>query len=153
MDKGDKGNLFVRAKAGVANDLLVNLNIDTYEPTGEDRFIKYKTFIDEFKLDVQSRPLKPLIKLNHLKSCVKGDAYQLIKSFNHAEQLNGALEALKNTYSKPDFVISEIYKNLTMKQSCTSFKNIKTLKAQVQTLKAALATPKTLGSGRRLLYL
>ena len=73
---------------------IKNLNIEPYEPIGEDRFIKYKAFIDEFKLYVLSRPLKPLIKLNHLKSCVKGEAYQLVKSFNHAEQLNDALEAL-----------------------------------------------------------
>ena len=124
---------------------IKNLNIEPYEPIGEDRFIKYKAFIDEFKLYVLSRPLKPLIKLNHLKSCVKGEAYQLIESFNHAEQLNDALEALENAFSKPDFVISEIYKNLKMMQTCTSFKNIKSLKSQVQTLKVALATLKTLG--------
>ena len=44
---------------------IKNLNIQPYEAVGQDRFIRYKAFIDEFKLYVLSRPLKALIKLNH----------------------------------------------------------------------------------------
>ena len=124
---------------------IKNLNIEPYEPTGQDRFIRYKSFIDEFKLYVLSRPLKPLIKLNHLKQCLKGDALDLVKSFNHSEQLADALTALENAYSKPDFVIGEIYKSLKSLPSVSSFQNVKAIKAQLQTLKVALATLKTLG--------
>ena len=124
---------------------IKNLNIEPYEPTGQDRFIRYKSFIDEFKLYVLSRPLKPIIKLNHLKQCLKGDALDLVKSFNHSEQLPDALTALENAYSKPDFVIGEIYKSLKSLPSVSSFQNVKAIKAQLQTLKVALATLKTLG--------
>ena len=124
---------------------IKNLNIEPYEPVGQDRFIRYKSFIDEFKLYVLSRPLKPLIKLNHLKQCLKGDALDLVKSFNHSEQLQDALTALENAYSKPDFVIGEIYKNLKSLPSVSSFQNVKAIKAQLQTLKVASATLKTLG--------
>ena len=124
---------------------IKNLNIEPYEPVGQDRFIRYKSFIDEFKLYVLSRPLKPLIKLNHLKQCLKGDALDLVKSFNMSEQLPDALTALENAYSKPDFVIGEIYKSLKSLPSVSSFQNVKAIKAQLQTLKVALATLKTLG--------
>ena len=126
-------------------DFIKNLNIEPYEPIGQDRFIRYKSFIDEFKLYVMSRPLKPLIKLNHLKTCLKGDALDLVKSFNHSDQLQDALAALENAYSKPDFVIGEIYKNLKSLPSVLSLQNVKTIKTQVQILKVALATLKTLG--------
>ena len=124
---------------------IKNLNIQPYEAIGQDRFIRYKAFIDEFKLYVLSRPLKPLIKLNHLKACLKGDALDVVKNFNHGDQLQDALTALENAYSKPDFVISEIYKNLKSLPSVSSFQNVKAIKTQVQTLKVALATLKTLG--------
>ena len=42
------------------------LNIEPYEPIGQDRFIRYKSFIDKYKLYVLSRPLKPLTKLTYL---------------------------------------------------------------------------------------
>ena len=89
---------------------IKNLNIQPYEAIGQDRFIRYKAFIDEFKLYVLSRPLKPLIKLNHLKACLKGDALDVVKNFNHDDQLQDALTALENAFSKPDFVIGKIYK-------------------------------------------
>ena len=92
-----------------------------------------------------NRPLKRLIKLNHLKQCLKGDALNLVKSFNNSEQLQDTLTALENAYSKPDFVIGEIYKNLKSLPSVSSFQNLKAIKAQVQSLKVALATLKTLG--------
>ena len=124
---------------------IKNLNIQPYEAVGQDRFIRYKAFIDEFKLYVLSRPLKALIKLNHLKACLKGDALDIVKNFNHGDQLQDALTALENAFSKPDFVIAEIYKNLKSLPSVSSFQNVKAIKTQVQTLKVALATLKTLG--------
>ena len=124
---------------------IKNLNIQPYEAVGQDRFIRYKAFIDEFKLYVLSRPLKALIKLNHLKACLKGDALDIVENFNHGDQLQDALTALENAFSKPDFVIGEIYKNLKSLPSVSSFQNVKVIKTQVQTLKVALATLKTLG--------
>ena len=75
----------------------------------------------------------------------------LVKSFNYSEQLQDALTALENAYSKPYFVIREIYKNLKSLQSVSSFQNVKAIKAQLQTLKVALATLKTLGFGQDFL--
>ena len=124
---------------------IKNLNIQRYEALGQDRFIRYTTFIDAFKLYVLSRPLKPLIKLNHLKACLKGDALDVVENFNHGDQLQDALTALENVFSKPDFVIGEIYKNLKSLPAVSSFQNVKAIKTQVQTLKVALATLKTLG--------
>ena len=51
----------------------------------------------------------PLIKMNHLKACLKGDALYLVKSFNHLDPLQDALMALENAYSNPNYVIGEIY--------------------------------------------
>ena len=92
-----------------------------------------------------SKPLKPIVKLNHLKSCVGGDALELIQNYTHGSQLPEALESLENAYSKPDFVVSEIYKTLKGMPTITTFKSIRAAKEQVGTLKVALATLKTLG--------
>ena len=59
-------------------------------------------------------------KLNHLNMCVKGETLELIKTFHLAKQLTDALKAFANAYSKLDFAISEIYKNLNM---MLSFRN------------------------------
>ena len=76
---------------------------------------------------------------------MNGDALDLVKSFNHSEQLQDALTALENAYSKPDFDIGEICKSLKSLPSVSSFQNVKAIKAQLQTLKVALATLKTMG--------
>ena len=92
-----------------------------------------------------SKPLKPIVKLNHLKTVVGGDALDLIKNFTHGSQLPEALESLENAYSKPEFVVAEIYKTIKEMPTISTFKSIKTAKEQAATMKVALATLKTLG--------
>ena len=62
-----------------------------------DSKIDYKfneaKLIDEFKEYCLSKPLKPIVKLNHLKSCVGGDALELIKNYTHGSHLPEALES------------------------------------------------------------
>ena len=53
---------------------IKNLSIEKYEPIGEERFIRYTAFMSEFKEYVLSKPLKTVIKLNYLKSCLLGGA-------------------------------------------------------------------------------
>ena len=124
---------------------LRNSNIEKYIPSGADKFIRYKTFIEEFTEYCLSKPLKPIVKLNFLKASVGGDALELVQNYTHGSQLSEALETLENAFSKPDFVVSEIYKSLKSMPAITTFKTIRAAKEQVQTLKVALATLKTLG--------
>ena len=124
---------------------LKSTNIERYVPTGPDKFIRYKVFMDEFKEYCLSKPLKQVVKLNHLKTVVGGDALELIKNFTHGSQLPEALETLENAFSKPEFIVSEIYKNIKAIPTVSSFKAIKSAKEQVATMKVALATLKTLG--------
>ena len=51
---------------------IKNLSIEKYEPIGEERFIHYTAFMSEFKEYVLSKPLKTVVKLNYLKSCLLG---------------------------------------------------------------------------------
>ena len=76
---------------------------------------------------------------------------ELVKCYTHGDQLNEALEALENAFNKPDFIISEIYRNLKLLPSITTFKAIKTAKEQVQTLKVSLATLRTMGYEKDLI--
>ena len=80
-----------------------------------------------------------------MKASVGGDALELVQNYTHGSQLSEALETLENAFSKPDFVVSEIYKSLKSMPTITTFKTIRAAKEQVQTLKVALATLKTLG--------
>ena len=98
------------------------MNIEKYVPKGQEKFIKYAAFIDEFKQFILTRPLKPVVKLNHLKTCLGGDALDIVKNYTHGSQLNDALEALENAYNKPDFIISEVYRNLNSLGTVTFFK-------------------------------
>ena len=84
----------------------------------DGRIFRYNTFIDEFKEYCLSKPLKPIVKLNFLKASVGGDALELIQNYTHGTQLSEALETLENAFSKPDFVVSEIYKGY---QVCIKF--------------------------------
>ena len=99
----------------------------------------------EFKEYVLSKPLKTVVKLSHLKSCLMGEAYDLVKSYTHGNQLTDALETLEHSCNKSEFIVSEVDRNSKGLSICTSFKHIKTCKEQVQTLKVSLATLKTLG--------
>ena len=92
-----------------------------------------------------------MLKLNHLKTCLAGEALELVRCYTHGDQLNEALEALENAFNKPDFIISEIYRNLKLLPSITTFKTIKIAKEQVQKLKVSLATLKTLGYEKDLI--
>lgn len=78
---------------------MKNLAITKYIPIDEERCIDYSAFIDEFKQYVLTRPLKPVIKLNHQKSCMGCDALDLIKSYTHGDHLNEDLETLENAYN------------------------------------------------------
>ena len=69
----------------------------------------------------------------------------LIKNFTHGSQLPEALESLENAYSKPESVVSEIYKTIKAMPTISTFKSIKAAKEQVAIMKVALATLKTLG--------
>ena len=70
---------------------LKSLSIDKYIPVGDDKFIRYSSFIEEFKQYVLTRPLKPVVKLNYLKTCLGGEALELVKHYTHAEPLTDAL--------------------------------------------------------------
>ena len=123
---------------------LKNLSIAKYEAVGVDKFLKYTSFIEEFTEFILSRPLSPLVKLNYLKSCLLGEAYDLVKSYTMGSQLNEALSVLEEHYQKPDFVIAEVYRNLKSIPSINNFKDIKAAKDQVHTIKTSIATLKSL---------
>lgn len=129
-----------------------NLSIEKYRPTGIDRFIKFNSFMEEFTENVLSKPLKPLIKLNYLKSSVTGEAKELLAKYTLGSQLSEALTSLENQYSKPEFVLAEIYRSLKGIPSINSFRNnIQKAKEQVNILKIAVCTLKSLGYEKELL--
>ena len=130
---------------------IKNLSIEKYEPIGEERFIRYTAFMSEFKEYVLSKPLKTVVKLNYLKSCLLGEAYDLIKHYTHGSQLTDALAQLEQSYNKAEFIVAEVYRNLKGLPICTTFNQIKACKDQVQTLKVSLATLKTLGFEQEVL--
>ena len=116
---------------------IKNLSIEKYEPIGEERFIRYTAFMSEFKEYVLSKPLKTVVKLNYLKSCLLGEAYDLIKHYTHGSQLTDALAQLEQSYDKAEFIVAEVYRNLKGLPICTTFNQIKVCKEQVQTLKVS----------------
>ena len=69
----------------------------------------------------------------------------MTKNYDHGTKLTEALETLENSLSKPDFIVSEIYETLEAIPTITTFKAIRAAKEQVETLKVALSTLKTLG--------
>lgn len=84
------------------------------------------------------------MKLNQLKVSLGGDALELIQNYTHGSQLLEPLQTLENAYSKPEFIVSELYKALKGMATITTFWAIRSAKEQVATLKVALATVKPL---------
>ena len=132
-----------------------NLSIDKYSPTGLDRFIKFNTFMTEFEEYVLQKPLKDLLKLNLLKSSVLGEARELISKYTLGSQLKEALNTLQNQYSKPEFVLAEIYRSLKTLPTVNNFQgptNINKAKEQISVLKIAICTLKGMGFESELLH-
>ena len=100
---------------------MKNITLEKYNPTGLDKFIKYKSFMEEYREFVLANPLHPLIKLRHLHNSVEGEALKLIKSYTLGDQLTAAIQALENAYSKPDLVVAEIYRNIKRLAAISSF--------------------------------
>ena len=82
--------------------------------------------MDEYASYVLARSLRAVVKVNYLKSCLGGEAYELVKSYTHGNQLNDAVEALEQNYNTADFIVSEVDWKFKYLPLCTSFKNVKT---------------------------
>lgn len=132
---------------------MKNIILEKYNPTGLDKIIKHKSFMEEYREFVLSKPLRPLIKLRHLHSSVEGEALKLIKSYTLGDQLTVVIQVLENAYSKPDLVMAEIYRNIKGLTAITSFngKNMTAAKEQVCNLKIAITTLKSMGFEDELL--
>lgn len=128
---------------------MKNITLEKYTPSGLDKFIKYKSFMEEYREFILAKPFHPLIKLRHLHNSLEGEALKLIKSYTLGDQLTVAIETLENAYSKPDLVIAEIYRNIKGLASISSFngKSINVAKEQVSNLKIAITTLKSMGFG------
>ena len=132
---------------------LKNVILKKYNRGGLDKFIKYKSFMEEYREFVISKPLHPLIKLRHLHNSVEGEALKLIKSYTLEYQLTAAIQALENAYSKPVLVAAEVYRNIKDLAAITSFngKSMATAKEQVRNLKIAITTLISMGFEEELL--
>ena len=123
--------------------------ISKFNPNGLDKFIKYKSFMAEYRQFVLSKPISPLIKLRQLHNSVEGPALKLVQSYTLADQLQTALDALEHAYNKPELVVAELYRhirNLPMVSSFSS-KTIAVAREQVCILKVSIATLKSMGYG------
>ena len=67
-----------------------------FNHVGLDRFIKYKSFSEEFREFILAKPTPPLIKLPSLHSSVEGEALRMIKSYTLGDQLLAAIQILEN---------------------------------------------------------
>ena len=125
-----------------------------FNPVGLDRFIKYKSFMEEFREFILAKPIPPLIKLRSLHASVEGEALKMIKMYTLGDQLTSAIQVLENTYNKPNLVVAEVYryiKTLPKLKTLIGEKDIKIAKDQVGTLKISIATLKSMGYGEELL--
>ena len=103
--------------------------------------------MEEFEEYVLQKPLKDFVKLNLLKSSVLGEARELISKYTLGSQLKEALNTFQNQYSKPEFVLAEIYRSLKTLPTVNNFQgptNINKAKEQISVLKIAICTLKSM---------
>ncbi|CAL8138428.1 unnamed protein product [Orchesella dallaii] len=114
-------------------------------PTFEGRYEEWPAFEDLFKAAIDSKPLKPCEKLQYLKTCLKGDAAQLVKAFtitdaNYAE----AWKIVSEQYSNKREIIFSLVEKLISQQQL-KIESITSLQSLINTTMECLQSLKVMG--------
>lgn len=88
------------------------MKLTKFNGMGEQKFLNYYSFFQEFNELVMSKPYSDSTKLRYLKQYLEGDALQIIKNYHSGTELRIALNAMDEVYGRSDMVIGEILNSI-----------------------------------------
>ena len=91
---------------------LEGLKMTKFNGTGEQRFLDYHSFSQEFAELVLSKAYSDSTKLRYLKQYVDGEAKDVIRNYHSGKELHIALKQMDDSYGRSDMVIRESLKNI-----------------------------------------
>ena len=104
---------------------LEGLKMTKFSGTGEQRFLDYHSFNQEFNELVLSKAYSDSTKLRYLKQYVEGEAKDIIRNYHSGKELYVALKQLDDSYGRSDMVIRESLKNIRRVEPLRSDYNLR----------------------------
>ena len=122
------------------SEQLEGMKLTKFNGMGEQKFLNYYSFFQEFNELVMSKPYSDSTKLRYLKQYLEGDAVQIIKNYHSGTELRIAMNALDEVYGRSDMVIRETLKSIQKLSPMTTEHNLKANKAFLYKITTILST-------------
>ena len=107
------------------SEQLEGVKLSKFSGVGDQKFLNYYGFYQEFTELVLSKPYSDSTKLRYLKQYLEGDAKDIVKNYHSGEELATAFKALDEVYGRSDMVIRECIKSIQKLEPLRSEHNIK----------------------------
>ena len=107
------------------SEQLEGVKLSKFSGVGDQKFLNYYGFYQEFTELVLSKPYSDSTKLRYLKQYLEGDAKDIVKNYHSGEELATAFKALDEVYGRADMVIRECIKSIQKLEPLRSEHNIK----------------------------
>ena len=104
---------------------LEGVKLSKFSGQGDQKFLSYYGFYQEFSELVLSKPYSDSTKLRYLKQYLEGDAKDIVKNYHSGEELATAFKALDEVYGRSDMVIRECIKSIQKLEALRSEHNVK----------------------------
>ena len=91
---------------------LEGVKLSKFSGQGDQKFLSYYGFYQEFSELVLSKPYSDSTKLRYLKQYLEGDAKNIAKNYHSGEELATSFKALAEVYGRSDMVIRECIKSI-----------------------------------------
>ena len=100
------------------SEQLEGMKRTNFNGMGEQKFLNYYSFFQEFNELVVSKPNSDSTKLRHLKQYLEIYALQIIKNYHSGTEFRIAFNALNEEYGHSDMVIRETLKSIYLGGFC-----------------------------------
>ena len=122
------------------SEQLEGMKLTKFNGMGEQKFLNYYSFFQEFNELVMSKPYSDSTKLRYLKQYLEGDAVQIVKNYHSGTELRIAMNALDEVYGRSDMVIRETLKSIQKLSPMTTEHNLKANKSFLYKITTILST-------------
>ena len=122
------------------SEQLEGMKLTKFNGIGDQKFLNYYSFFQEFNELVMAKPYSDSTKLRYLKQYLEGDALQIVKNYHSGTELRIAMNALDEVYGRSDMVIRETLKSIQKLNAMTSEHNLKANKAFLYKITTILST-------------
>lgn len=91
---------------------LEGIEFSKFNGQGDQKFLNYYGFYQEFTELVMEKPYTNTTKLRYLKQYVEGEAKDIVRNYHSESELNNAFKALDDDYGRFDMVTRKCIKSI-----------------------------------------